>query len=100
MNKYRSSAPTPMFWNFVGVAIVILAVSMFRATNFKVEAANQKLEVNRAVDRAKRVVTDLERSPVPETEKQKLRTAKEELEATQQEILTNETDRENSEGEI
>lgn len=96
----RSSAPTAMFWNFVGVAIVILSVSMFRATNFKLEAANQKLEVNRTLENAKKTVTTIKSDRLPPSDKQKLELAKEQIEAQQQEILGDEDYTEDSQGSI
>ena len=94
----RSSAPTAMFWNAAGLSIVILSVSMFRATNFKLEAANNKLEVNRAVEQVKKVLDTSEQSTrhLPKQEKvkvqQDLNQAREKLEATQKEILSDEKD--------
>lgn len=102
----RSSAPTAMFWNAAGVSIVILSISMFRASNFKLEAANNKLEVNRAVEQVKKVSDTLTRSAehLPKKEKEKLiptiQSAKEQLEATQKEILADEKDPKDSTEEI
>ena len=91
----KNSSPTAMFWNFCGVSIVILSVSMFRATSFKLEAANQKLEVNRVVEQVKQVSDTLgqnaERLPKAEKEKiqQQLEDANYQLIETQQKILSN-----------
>jgi uncharacterized membrane protein YgaE (UPF0421/DUF939 family) len=93
------SSPTATFWNCVGISIVILAVSMFRASNFKLEAANQKLEVNRAVEEIKQVSDDLENTvrtlPKPKREKieQKLEDFNYQLLETQQKILTERDER-------
>ena len=54
-------SPTPWFWNFVGGAAVIMSVgfsySIIRGSNFKVEAANHKLEINSAIERVKQEVS-------------------------------------------
>jgi predicted component of type VI protein secretion system len=95
INK-RSSAPTSMFWNAAGLSIIILAVSMFRATNFKLETANNKLEVNRAVEQIKKVSDTLEKSAetLPPKKKQLVKSELEKIDAdlieTQDSILSNE----------
>jgi hypothetical protein len=100
----KNSSPTATFWNCVGISIVILAVSMFRASNFKLEAANQKLEVNRAVEEIKQVSDSLSNSartlPKPKREKieQELEDFNYQLLETQEKILTDEDNSEDSDG--
>ena len=97
----KNSAPTPCFWNCTGIAIAIVSVgvswSLIRASNYKLEAANHKVEVSRAVNKVKKVSDTLNQSVelLPEKEKielkEKLQTIETELEKTTEEILTDET---------
>ncbi len=92
----------PCFWNCTGIVIAIVSVgvswSLIRASNYKLEAANNKLEVNTAVEQVRKVSDGLEKSveqlPLDPTEKQvlqkQLETAETELIETQQEILSDE----------
>ena len=96
----RNNTPTPCFWNCTGIAIAIVSVgvswSLIRASNYKLEAANHKVEVYRAVDKVKKVSDTLNQSAelLPEVQKreikQKLETAQTELELTTKDILSNE----------
>ena len=98
----RTSTPTPCFWNCTGMVIAIVSLgvswSLIRATNYKLEAANHKLEVSTAVSKVKRVSDTLNQSAelLPETKKQeikeKLEVAELELLETTKEILTDEDD--------
>ena len=104
----RSSTPTPCFWNCTGIAIAIVSVgvswSLIRASNYKLEAANHKLEVSTAVSKVKKVSDTLTQSAelLPEAKKvqikQQLKAAEAELVETTQEILTDEDDTEDREG--
>lgn len=103
----RSHAPTPCFWNCTGIAIAIASVgfswSLIRASNYKLEAANHKLEVTTAVERVKKVSDTLSQSAerLPEFEREevkfKLNQASEQLTKTQMEILTDEDNPEDRE---
>lgn len=94
----KQSAPTAIFWNFTGFAIAILSCgvswSLFNASNYKLEALNNKLEVNSAVEKVKEVSDTLEKSAgrLPVVEKIKIQKqldeVNEELSSTQQKILT------------
>lgn len=93
-------SPTPWFWNFVGGAAVIMSFgfsySIIRGSNFKVEAANHKLEINSAVERVKKEISDTLSAEsvehLPTTEKLELENrlgkAAEVLIETQENILT------------
>ena len=105
-----NSAPSLWFWNFTGIAIAIssfgLSWSLIRASNYKLEAVNHKLEVNTAVERVKKVSDTLTESVerLPTTEKvlieQELVKASEALLQTQKEILADEEDTKTGQGEI
>ena len=94
------NTPTPCFWNCTGIAISIVSVgvswSLIRATNYKLEAANHKLEVSTAVSKVKRVSDTLNQSAelLPEVKKQEIKQQLEiaefELIETSKEILTDE----------
>ncbi len=96
----RNSTPTPCFWNCTGIAIAIVSVgvswSLIRASNYKLEAANHKLEVSTAVSKVKKVSDTLNQSAelLPEVKKreikQQLEFAETELMQTTKEILTDE----------
>ena len=96
----KSPTPTPCFWNCTGIAIAIVSVgvswSLIRASNYKLEAANHKVEVSRAVEKVKKVSSTLTESAelLPELQKQeikeKLEVAEIELLETTKEILTDE----------
>ena len=98
----RNSTPTPCFWNCTGIAIAIVSVgvswSLIRASNYKLEAANHKVEVSRAVEKVKKVSSTLTESAelLPELQKQeikeKLESVETELIQTSKEILTDEDD--------
>ena len=93
----RNFAPSLWFWNFTGFAIAISSIglswSLIRASNYKLEAVNHKLEVNTAVERVKKVSDTLTESVerLPSSEKEKIReqleNAAEVLIQTQEEIL-------------
>ncbi|MGB5632838.1 MAG: hypothetical protein WBM44_21840 [Waterburya sp.] len=101
------NTPTPCFWNFTGIAFAILSVgfswSLIRASNYKLEAANHKLEVNTAVERVKKVSDTLTESVelLPTYEKQEIKKqlerASDTLIETQKIILADEDDSEDSE---
>ena len=96
----RNNTPTPCFWNCTGIAIAIVSVgvswSLIRASNYKLEAANHKVEVSRAVEKVKKVSDTLNQSAelLPKIQreqiKQKLETAQTELNLTTKEILDDE----------
>ncbi len=100
MDGVRSSTPTPCFWNCTGIAIAIVSVgvswSLIRASNYKLEAANHKVEVSRAVEKVKKVSSTLTESAelLPELQKQEIKQQLEfaeiELLETTKEILTDE----------
>ncbi len=100
------NTPTPCFWNCTGVAIIITAFSLFRASSYKLEIENHKLEVNTAVKQVKKVSDTLAESveQLPITEKvlleQELVKASEALLQTQKEILADEEDTKTGEGQI
>lgn len=99
---FSKNSPTVMFWNFVGLAIAILSVgvswSLLQASSYKLEAANQKLEVNTAVKKVQKVSDTLEESveslPIAEPKKQQLKQqleqADDELTEINQNILSDE----------
>ena len=94
------NTPTPCFWNCTGIAVAILSLgvswSLIRASNYKLEAANHKLEVSTAVSKVKKVSDSLNQSAelLPEMKKQEIKeqleVAETELIKTTKEILTDE----------
>lgn len=98
----RRTTPTDVFWNFIGLAIFILSIgvawSLIRASTYKLETANHKLEVNSAANRVKEVSDKINRevealpipSPVKAQFQQELEQADEKLIEIKQEILKNE----------
>lgn len=100
----RSASPTIWFWNFLGLAIAVLACgiswSLLGSTNYKLEAANHKLEVNTAVSKVRQVSDELEQTvntlPISGWDKkqisEQLKEADSELNEINQKILTVEED--------
>lgn len=96
----RNNTPTPWFWNFTGIAIVIgsfgLSWSLIRASNYELEAVNHKLKVNTAVERVKKEISntteDVRYLPTNEQKKleNRLNAATEVLIQTQEDILADE----------
>ncbi len=94
------NSPTVWFWNFAGFALIPLSIglcwSLIRATNYKLEAAHHKLEVNTAARQVKKVTyglgEDVQHLPIAQPKKQnyqqQLEQAEEQLTQTQEEILT------------
>lgn len=62
----RSSTPTVMFWNCLGIAIAIFSLgaswSISQAKIYELEAAQYKLQVGSALERVQKVSDDLEKS--------------------------------------
>ena len=107
MVKRYNSPPTNLFWTFTGLAIFILSVgvswSLIRASTYKVETDNHKLEVNSAVNKVKKVSGEItekvESLPISNSEKQQLKQdlekADNKLTEINQKILNNENNNSN-----
>lgn len=100
MKRYRST-PTPWFWNCLGIALVVISIgiawSFIQSVGYKVGTANHYLEVNRKLEEAKRVnsdiANDVKRSPIDTPTKlrtlRKLKKSQDLLEETSTEINQN-----------
>jgi len=95
--------PTPLFWNCVGVAIVILSTGMTyqftQAESFELQIAEYRLRNGQAIDRAldanKQTKQTVEQLPIAKAKKQELLEPLIEseavLEQTEDEILSDRT---------
>lgn len=81
MVNHRSSAPTSMFWNFVGFAIATLSVGMswsiIQTKVFELEVAQYKLKTGSAINKVQKVSNTLDAAaqtlPIAPKQKKRIR---------------------------